>query len=89
MKEINYKDPFYLDGIAAQLRCVSSNIQVVSSVVKPNDEINTTSIPSPNTIEECFYMIQDAINRIADELTEVCEMQLKTATPTDESKDCR
>lgn len=85
-------DPFDLDEIATELRCLSSNIYLVSCFVEPREmqEINTQT---EKTMQEAFFSIMRNIDGIADRLEDasmrLMQEQKTTATPTDESKDCR
>ena len=85
-------DPFDLDDIATEIRCLSSNVYIVSKVVAPK-ELEEIDTPSEKTVEEVFYSIMMQLEHVADRLEAFtnCLMQEQktTATPTDESKDCR
>lgn len=93
LDDIATKISFDLDDIATEIRCVSSNLFVISSLVKPNDELNDINIMSEKTMQEAFYSIMRNIDGIADRLDDasmrLMQEQKTTATPTDESKDCR
>lgn len=86
-------DPFDLDDLVAELHGVSSNLFVVSSLVMPNDKLNDIDIMSETTMQEAFFSIMRNIDGIADRLEDasmrLMQEQKTTATPTDESKDCR
>lgn len=86
-------DPFDLDNLVAELHGVSSNLFVVSSLVMPNDKLNDIDIMSETTMQEAFFSIMRNIDGIADRLEDatvrLMKAQKTTATPTDESKDCR
>jgi len=86
-------DPFDLEELAAEIRCVSSNLCAVSLLVKPNDELHDIEIITEKTMQEAFYSIMRNIDGIADRLEDatvrLMQAQKTTATPTDESKDCR
>ena len=77
-----------LADIATTLKGVTRNISIVSSLVKPNDDVTEVS---ESTLEFAFYAIENQLDRIANDLDAIdLEMTKKeTATPTDESKDCR
>lgn len=84
-------DPFDLDDIATEIKCVSSNVYVMSSLVTPKEmqEIDTMT---EKTMTEAFYSIMRNLEHVADCLLDFEDRLMKaqkTATPTDESKDCR
>lgn len=83
---------FDLDEIATEIRCLSSNIYLVSCLVEPR-EMQEIDTPSEKTILEVFHSIMMNAESLADRLEAIGDRLLKinktTATPTDESKDCR
>lgn len=85
-------NPFDLDDIAAELHGISSTILIVSEIVEPKrmQDMDTTS---DNTLQEAFFSIIKNLEHVADNLLDFEERLMKaqkeTATPTDESKDCR
>ena len=85
-------DPFDIDTLAAELHGISSNILIVSSIVEPK-VMQDVDTPSDNTVQEAFFAIMRNLEHVADELIDLEERLMKaqktTATPTDESKDCR
>lgn len=85
-------DPFDLDDIAAELHGISSNILIVSNIVEPK-QMQDCDTPSENTLQEAFFAIMKCLEHAADNLIDfeqrLMQAQKTTATPTDESKDCR
>ena len=85
-------DPFDLDDIAAEIHGISSNLFIVSSIVEPK-QMQDIDTPSENTVQEAFFAILKNLDHVAESLldfeTRLMKAQKETATPTDESKDCR
>lgn len=77
-----------IEDIAAELSGISSSLKCLTLFVKPNDSL-PLDIPSRMTIEGAFYAIEQQLERIADNLIDFADWNIKTTTPTDESKDCR
>lgn len=82
--------PFDLEDIAAELTGISRTLTCIAELVMPR-RIDGISTPTESTIEGAFFAIERQIDRIADNLNDFDDalMKMKTATPTDESKDCR
>lgn len=85
-------DPFDLDDLATELKGVSSTVFIMSELVEPKrmQDIDTMS---DNTMHEAFFSIIRNIERIMESVLafedKLLQAQKETATPTDESKDCR
>lgn len=85
-------DPFDLDDLAAELHGISSNILIISSIVEPKQMQDMDAL-SDDTLQEAFFAIMKNLEHVADNLLDfeksLMKAQKETATPTDESKDCR
>ena len=85
-------DPFDLDEIASEIKCISSNVYVMSTLVIPK-EMQDIDTMSEKTMTEVFYSIMCNLEGVADRLIDLEKRSMKaqktTTTPTDENKDCR
>ena len=81
-----------LEDVAAELTGVSAAITCLADLAQPKQSLQEINTPTETTLDSAFFAITRQIDRIADHLNEFAdkyEVKRRTATPTDESKDCR
>lgn len=87
------KEERCIGDIAAEIIGISRCISMIQLLVKPIDTTNNPQgVPTQETVDGAFYAVTQQLDRIADDLNDlkdVMQNAKKTATPTDESKDCR
>ena len=65
--------------LACELIGLSSTLATLRLLIKPNpDALTTGSAPTETTLDNSFYSIERALQRIADELNNIEAQQLKT-----------
>lgn len=67
-ERLNMVSRHNLDGLAAELAGIRGTVEILSYMVQPKDT-SAIDIPSQATLEDAFYHVMSALERIADDLS--------------------